>query len=123
MYLLDTHVLVWLATGDKRLSRAVGELLTTPDIAIFVSVVSEWELVLKQRTSSFRLPVPFDLLVERSTFACLDLAFGTPRLVESLPAIHDDPFDRILIAQALYHGYTLVTRDGTIRKYPVPTFW
>ncbi len=123
MYLIDTHVLVWMATGDKRLSRAVETLLASPDAAIFVSVISEWELVLKRRTSGFRLPLPFDLLVRRSTFQSIDLVFGTPRLVESLPAIHADPFDRILIAQALFHDYTLVTRDSEIHKYPVPTFW
>lgn len=123
MYLIDTHVLVWMATGDKRLSRAVGTLLTTADAAIHVSVISEWELVLKRRSSAFRLPLPFELLIERSTFTSIGLAFGTPRLVESLPAIHADPFDRILIAQALLHGYTLVTRDSDIHKYPVPTFW
>ena len=123
MYLIDTHVLVWMATGDKRLSQTARALLTSPDAAIHVSVISEWELVLKSRTSGFRLPLPFELLVARSGFTRIDLVSGTPQLVELLPAIHADPFDRILIAQALFHGYTLVTRDSDIRKYPVPTFW
>jgi len=121
--LVDTHVLIWLATGDKRLTRRAAETLSDPDQEVFVSVVSRWEIALKQRTANFRLSLPFDRLLSQSGYKGLDLAFDTPSLLDDLPDIHRDPFDRILVAQALLHDLTLVSGDQQIRRYPVPTLW
>lgn len=121
--LIDTHVFIWLATDDQRLSKAVRDRLGSPGEDIYLSVVSRWEIGLKQRSSDFHLPLPFALLMERSGYRGLGMEFDVPALAERLPEIHADPFDRILIAQALFHDLTLVTADKTIHHYPVPTFW
>lgn len=121
--LIDTHVFVWVATGDRRLSDPVKEALFDPDHEVFLSVVSRWEIVLKQRNLDFHLPEPFDRLMARSGYEPLDFSFDTPRIIEDLPDIHGDPFDRALVGQALLHEMTLVTRDKILLQYPVPTFW
>ena len=122
-FLIDTHVFVWLATADRRLSKRVRDLLFSGNDEVMISVISPWELVLKQRNTAFRLPEPFEVLMARTPLVPLDLAFGTQRLVASLPDIHADPFDRMLIAQSLLHGLTLITGDEQIWKYPLDTFW
>jgi len=121
--LIDTHVLIWMATGDKRLTRRAADTLSDPDQEVSVSVVSRWEIALKHRTPGFRMSVPFDRLLRQSGFQGLDLAFDTPSLIEDLPDIHRDPFDRILVAQALLHDLTLISGDRQVRRYPVPTLW
>lgn len=61
--------------------------------------------------------------MSRARFEPLSLAFDVPNLLSALPRIHGDPFDRILVAQALHHDLTIVTSDGKIALYPVPTLW
>lgn len=122
--LIDTHVFVWIATGDPRLSSRAIDSVMDPDRQVFLSVVSRWEVVLKQqRHPEFRLPQGFDKLMQASGFATLDLSFDVPGRLESLPPIHDDPFDRLLIAHAVHEQLTFVTADRNIRRYPVPTLW
>ena len=121
--LLDTHVFVWLAWGDRRVSHAAIEAISVPGERIYLSVVSHWELQIKGMRSDFDLGAPFDVTFARSAFLPLALDFDVPRRLDALPKIHKDPFDRILIAQALAMRLTLVTRDAAIRRYPVPTLW
>lgn len=122
-YLLDTHSFIWLARGDGRLSRRVVELASDPDSSIFLSVVSRWEIELKRRTDPDLLPRPFDELFASSRFLSLDLGFNVPSRLADLPYLHKDPFDRLLIAQTLTEGLTLVSRDSQVRRYDVPLFW
>lgn len=121
--LIDTHVLIWAANGDRRLSKKTAPLLTSPDHEIFVSVVSRWEIALKQRKQEFQLLRPFAELMAESSYLPLDLSFETPKYLSQLPAIHSDPFDRILVAQALLEDLTLITSDRTIHRYPISTLW
>jgi PIN domain nuclease of toxin-antitoxin system len=122
--LIDTHVFIWLATSDPQLSRRVRDLLFSGQAEAWISVVSWWEIVLKQsRHKSFRLPEPFEAILSRTPLRRLDLAFDIPAYVERLPPVHGDPFDRILVAQAQRDDFTLVTCDGDIPEYPVKTFW
>jgi PIN domain nuclease of toxin-antitoxin system len=122
-FLVDTCAFIWLAASDRRLSRAAVEALTDPDAIVYLSVVSRWEIALKQHRPDFALTEPFDVVMERSTFLPLDLGFAVPGHLASLPWIHKDPFDRLLIAHAIDAGLTLVTRDKDVRKYPVRTLW
>ncbi len=94
------------------------------DQIVFVSVVSVWELAAKQRRSrDLVLPEPVTILMNRSNFLPLDFKFDVPSLLADLPDIHGDPFDRMLVAQALFHNLTLVTGDRAVRRYPVDTLW
>lgn len=121
--LFDTNTLVWLILGDKRLSGRVTEQLRTAEDTLFVSVVSGWEYGQKRLRRPDEFPFPFEDLVARLPHTRLDLAFDVHRYSESLPLIHRDPFDRMLIAQALHHGFTLIASDKDIARYDVPVFW
>ncbi len=122
-FLVDTCVFVWLAARDKRLSRKALETLVDPNAEIYLSVVSRWEIALKQHRSDFALSESFEVVMARSTFIGLELGFSVPRHLSALPWIHKDPFDRILVAQAIEGNLTLVTSDKDIQKYPVKTLW
>jgi len=120
--LLDTHVFLWFGASDARLGSAGRREISNPGNQVFVSVVSRWEIELKRtRHAVFTLPEPFDSAMQRSGFSALDLLFPVPSYLSDLPDIHADPFDRLLIAQALHHDLTLVTADRMIRRYPVKT--
>lgn len=122
--LLDTHVFIWFGAGDARLGRANLRTISDPDNRVFVSVVSRWEIELKRtRHAEFELPEPFDSAMARSGFLPLDLLFAVPSLLATLPDIHRDPFDRLLVAQALHHDLFLVTSDSMISRYPVNILW
>jgi PIN domain nuclease of toxin-antitoxin system len=99
------------------------DAILAEDEVVFVSVITRWELVIKERRYGPQLGLPFDLLMARSGFEPLDLRFDVPTRISALPDIHTDPFDRLLVAQALAEGLTLVTADHHVRRYPVQTFW
>jgi PIN domain nuclease of toxin-antitoxin system len=121
--LLDTHAFVWLGWGDPRLSQRVKDAIGAEDEMVFVSVITRWELAIKERSHGPQLGMPFDVLMARGGFEPLDLRFDVPTRLSALPDIHQDPFDRMLVAQALSHGLTLVTADRDVRRYPVQTLW
>ena len=123
IYLLDTQVIVWLATERRRISDAVIETLADPGATRAISVVSGWEYGQTRLMRPEQLPRSFDRLVAQMGAETLDFEFALHSYAESLPPIHRDPFDRLLIAQALHHDMTLVTADETIRRYPVRTLW
>lgn len=120
--LLDTHSVIWLALDRSRISSEVLEALPVAD-DIFVSFASAWEYGIKRRKRPKELVHSFETLLASIPAENLGIEFELFRYSESLPPIHGDPFDRILIAQALHHGLTLVSKDDDIRKYPVPTIW
>ncbi|HEV2746495.1 MAG TPA: type II toxin-antitoxin system VapC family toxin [Allosphingosinicella sp.] len=122
--LVDTHAFIWIGTGDSRIAGRVLDRIADPDNQIFLSVVSRWEIELKRhRRSDYALAEPFDEVLSRSGFLPLPLEFDVPSRLAELPRIHSDPFDRILVAQAIHHELTLVTGDLSIRRYSVPTLW
>lgn len=118
---LDTHMLLWLVTGDRRLSHAVVAQLAEPDTRCFVSAVNAWEY--SDLHSRGRLPgsVPLPLAQERFGFSILDLPADLWELAESLPDIHGDPVDRMLIAHAIAANLVIVTADREVARYPVRT--
>ena len=121
--LVDTNVLIWTVAKHRLLSPLVRERFESGECTIFVSVVSAWEYNQKRAHSPDDLPVPFDDLVAAIPYQRLDLVFDVARYAATLPRIHRDPFDRMLIAQALHHGLTLVASDANIRRYDVPVLW
>lgn len=124
MYLLDTCTFLWFAWGDdRRLSRRVFELTIDPEAKLYLSVVSRWEIALKQHKPDFALGGTFETIWRRAPFLPLPLAFEIPERLIELPSHHSDPFDRLLIAQALHEDLTLVTSDSQISLYEVPVIW
>ena len=126
-HLLDAHALLWETTGDDRLPASVRLLLDDPRSRLFVSVATTWELTLKVLAGRLRLPEPpaayFDGLIRDAPFEVLAIEQRHVNLLQELPEIHDDPFDRMLVAQALADDLDLVSGDERIRRYPVRTIW
>lgn len=120
--LLDTHVFLWWRENSPRLEadarRAIAE---SP--AVFVSAASAWEVAIKVAAGKLRIPGPVDDAVEQSGFEKLAVGFRHAAATTILPPHHHDPFDRMLIAQALTEGLSLVTHDRVFARYGIPVIW
>lgn len=117
--LLDTHALIWALTNDPVLSplaRAAIEDGTNP---VFVSAVTAWEIVIKKGLGKLTVPDNLEEELEAHAFTPLDITVRHALRVGELPSHHQDPFDRMLIAQAQVEGLVLVTRDAEIQRYEV----
>jgi PIN domain nuclease of toxin-antitoxin system len=118
--LLDTHVALWAITDDPRLSSAAGDLIADPANTIVVSAASIWEIAIKRAIARGDMPVSASEAIEwfaNSGYLLLDISPLHAAAVESLPAIHNDPFDRLLVAQALVEPLRLLTRDRLVAAY------
>jgi PIN domain nuclease of toxin-antitoxin system len=122
--LLDTHVFLWYISADPGLPAAFRDAIRDPAHEVYLSVASVWEAVIKHALGKLPLPEPPAEYLPRQRDAhrirSLPLEEGALLHLATLPPLHRDPFDRILIAQALQHGLTLVTVDDAVRAYPVP---
>jgi PIN domain nuclease of toxin-antitoxin system len=121
--LLDTHILLWSISESRRLSGPTRELLARKENELVFSVASLWEVALKtaQGTPGFRVDVSVTRrnLVENG-YEELPITGAHVAGLAGLPAIHKDPFCRMLVAQALVEGVTLITSDATVARYPGP---
>lgn len=119
--LLDTHVLLWALDDDPALSTAARAAIIDGSNLVFVSAATAWEIAIKRALGKLRVPAG-DYMEElrRHRFTPLDITSEHALAVETLPPYHADPFDRMLVAQALVEKLTLVTGDGRIQAYPVP---
>lgn len=121
--LLDTHIFLWYISGDGRLPEAMQQAIRIVDNQIYLSVVSLWETVVKYRLGKLPLPESpegyLPLQRERHLITSLSLDEVSVSQLGKLPNIHRDPFDRMLICQALAHDLTLMTLDDTVRAYPI----
>ena len=121
--LLDTHLLLWAAGRPERLSDAARELLEADDNELVFSTASLWEIVIKRGLGREDFKVDPRLL-RRGLLdnGYSELPIGSEHVVaiDTLPPLHKDPFDRVLIAQALVEGITLLTRDPVVARYPAP---
>jgi len=123
--LVDTCAFLWWATGDQRLSRRALEVLENPESDLVFSVASAWEIALKMDRLGF--VEDFDMLLDRAT-RVLRLSIMTVdvrHVIASarLPFHHRDPFDRVLIAQALMDGIPILTVDVAMARYPIRVIW
>ena len=125
--LLDTNVFLWLVYDPARLSRPVISAVRDPENECYLSVVSAWEIAVKHGLGKLPLPVPPGPFVatgrEAHQIASLALEEAAALGVAKLPDLHRDPFDRMLISQAITHGLTLAASDQAIHRYAVPTLW
>ena len=125
--LLDTHILFWfLLDQEDRLTAREVEAIRDADNAACVSVASYWEAAIKSSLGELALPKPsVPFLVDQVNlhrFEALPIEAADTAQVERLPALHRDPFDRLIVAQALRHGLTLLTRDAMVKQYPAKIF-
>ena len=125
--LLDTSTFLWFITASPELPAEVSTAIQSPANEVCLSVVSFWEILVKHQLG--RLPLPEEPSTyiprqrDRHRVDSLPLHEAALTHLSKLPAIHRDPFDRMLVCQAIEHAFTLVTRDRAVRAYPVKTFW
>lgn len=122
LLLLDTHVFLWWRTNDPRLTEAARGAIAGADL-VFVSAVSAWEAALKIALGRLVLPEPFARGVDDSGFSRLAIAFEHAEAAAALPRHHADPFDRMLVAQAVLEGCTLVSHDRALAPYGATMLW
>ena len=120
--LLDTHVVLWWQRDDRRLNRAARRAIAGADI-VWVSAVSGWEAAIKSALGRLRLAEPFKVLVAADDFTELPMTLAHTERLQTLPAHHADPFDRILVAQALVERAVIVTHDRALEPYGADVLW
>lgn len=122
-YLLDTHLLLWAASCPERLSNTARPLLEDQDNELFFSAASLWEIAIKRGLGRDDFKVDARVLrrgLLDNGYSELPIASEHAVAIDNLPPIHKDPFDRILVAQAMVEGITLLTADGLVAQYPGP---
>ncbi|ASK27436.1 PIN domain nuclease [Neisseria chenwenguii] len=117
--LLDTHVVLWWVLDDGKLGKNARKLIENPNNLIFVSAASIWELSIKLNKGLLKLPEEFFDVIGQEDFENLPIDFFHAKQAGQLPAIHQDPFDRMLIAQTQAEGLELMTVDGYIPQYGI----
>lgn len=124
--LLDTHAFIWWDSQPEQLSPDMVEFLTKPDTEKIVSVISLWEIQIKSQLGKLTLNQSLENIYESQSQNCISFLGVTPShifQVGVLPFHHKDPFDRLLIAQAMAEGLTILTRDKIFNLYGVPLLW
>lgn len=118
--LLDTHVLLWWLAGEP-LSASAHEAIADPLSEVWLSAGSVWEMSIKAGLGRLTMPTGLARVLASQGIEVLDVTLPHALEVGSLPPLHRDPFDRLLVAQARVQGLVLVTRDETIIRYDVPS--
>ncbi len=119
--LLDTHVLLWWLDDPAGLSEASRTAIRDGKNVVYVSAATVWEIVIKQALGKLDAPSDLEEVLRACRFTAHPVTVAHALAVRSLPPHHRDPFDRMLIAQAVCDGLTVVTRDPEILLYPVQT--
>jgi PIN domain nuclease of toxin-antitoxin system len=118
--LLDTHALLWWLDDHPSLSRKAKESISDGMNSVFVSAAVVWEIEIKKALGKIRIPSDFRNVLAQQSFEMLPVTVEHAHEVGSLPNIHLDPFDRMLIAQARVESFTVVTRDPVFGRYRIP---
>lgn len=121
--LLDTHALIWSLEDSPRLSDTARKVIEETGNLIMASVVSAWEIAIKVSLGRLEVPDDLELAIDAAGFSKRLVSFADARRVLALPNHHRDPFDRMLVAQAMVDGVPIVSRDPLIAQYPVQTIW
>lgn len=116
-FLLDTHVLLWWLDDSPKLGPRCKELIGDQRNEVFVSAATTWEISIKKALGKLEAPEDIDSIVEDEGFSKLPISLYHGQLAGSLPVLHRDPFDRMLIAQAQSDGLILLTSDENIGLY------
>ena len=119
LFLLDTHILIWLNSGDSRITRAALTRLRDAE-SVFYSAASAWEIAIKQSAGKLQPSQPVSAYARKARIAELPVTTRHAEIAGKLPLHHRDPFDRMLVAQAIAENLTLVTADRRLKDYDVP---
>ncbi|MCL1882975.1 MAG: type II toxin-antitoxin system VapC family toxin [Defluviitaleaceae bacterium] len=125
-YLMDTHTALWLFEGNSKLPKNVLDIISDAENEIYISVVSAWEVAIKVSLNKLDFDggaVVFLSAIEANNIVLLGVKGDYIKLVENLPFIHRDPFDRLLITTAMIENLAIITIDENIKKYDVQWVW
>lgn len=121
--LLDTHALLWALGDDDRLSETARDAIIDEANDVVVSVVSAWEVAVKRALGKLKAPSNLREVITEAGFTERLVGFSDCVRLESLPCLHRDPFDRMLVCQALEDGMPIITKDEMISRYQVQIIW
>jgi PIN domain nuclease of toxin-antitoxin system len=125
--LLDTCTFLWIIRGDSELSESARILFSQAENEVFLSAISNWEMLVKYQLGRLPLPdAPEQFITQQRKLhriESLSLDEIAIAQLQKLPDYHKDPFDRMLICQAIAHGMTILTPDKDIQQYPVQSVW
>jgi PIN domain nuclease of toxin-antitoxin system len=125
--LLDTHTFIWLITEDSKLSSIARNCILDSRTTLYLSSASIWEIVIKCNIGKLRLPGHPQTFITKQLAANfiveLPITFKHAFHLQQLPDYHKDPFDRMLVAQAIFEKLSIITIDPIIAQYPVKTIW
>ena len=119
-YLLDTHTVLWWFDDPKKLSKEAREIIEEKANVVMISSVVTWEIVIKQSLNKLRISDELFSLIQKY-FTELPITIAHTLRLKNLPQHHNDPFDRLLIAQAKEEDAVIITKDKAIEKYSVKT--
>jgi PIN domain nuclease of toxin-antitoxin system len=125
-YLLDTHTAIWFFDGNTAMSSTVDKIIRDRANRVCLSIVSAWELAIKINIGKLRFPGNADGFIrtaQANDIMIIPIETAHLTAYESLPMIHRDPFDRLLVATALAEQLTIITADEDIAKYQVSHIW
>ncbi|UTC83613.1 type II toxin-antitoxin system VapC family toxin [Treponema denticola] len=125
MYLLDTHTLLWFLRDSPQLSKKALEIITTEN-KVYVSIASLWEIAIKKSIGKLEFEHSIEKIAELCHEKDILILQIQPKYFDKiikLPNIHNDPFDRLIIAQAIIENLVIITKDTIIPKYSVKTIW
>jgi PIN domain nuclease of toxin-antitoxin system len=117
--LLDTSAVLWWLDDNRRLGAVAREAVADADNEVFVSAATAWEIAMKRAAGTLEASFDIAATIEASSFLALPIEIEHAVEAAVLPAHHEDPFDRILVAQARLEGLTLVTDDAAMARYEV----
>lgn len=124
--LVDTHALIWFQAGDRRLSKAARRAIEADDAELLISAATVWEMAIKASLGRLQLPGPVDGYIAEKVgqgYRMMAISWTHAAKVEDLPWHHRDPFDRLLVAQALTERCPVITKDRAFHKYGVEVVW
>ncbi|HSW96674.1 MAG TPA: type II toxin-antitoxin system VapC family toxin [Candidatus Saccharimonadales bacterium] len=121
-YLLDTHIFLWWLNATNKLAQPLQMVIQDPNNYIYISTATAWEISIKHRTGKLPLKTTISEMISISGFQVLPITLPHILQLEKLPVHHNDPFDRILIAQAKEENLILITDDSKIKQYDVKVF-
>lgn len=125
-YLLDTHTLLWFVAGDKQLPESSKEIIKNVNESCFLSAASLWEITIKHQLKKLELGISLEELfefVERNQIEIIPINSIHLLQLSQIPFYHNDPFDRLIIAQAMSENLKLISKDSIFKKYPVNLVW
>jgi len=125
-FLLDTHAFLWFVSGDKKIPKSVKDIISNINQPCYLSTASLWEITIKLQIGKLKLGIPLNELFEfvtRNQIEVIPINFEHLLTLSELPKNHSDPFDRIILSQAIVENLEIITKDKEFKKYDAKIKW